>query len=86
MAEIKGSGTVQVEFTFTVTEQEARALAALATYGDDAFLNMFYEKLGKAQLKPYEQGMRQFLRSIKGVVCPVLHRADKARKEFAEKI
>jgi hypothetical protein len=71
---------VTVKTTFTVTEEEARALDALAGYGDDAAIKAFYEHCGKHYLQPYEKGLRSFLKTIRGVVSPALNAADKARK------
>lgn len=82
MAKIVGHAECDLIMTFTVTEQEARALDALAGYGDDAFIKAFYEKLGKAYMQNHEEGLRSFLRSIRALVGPVLARQDMARKAF----
>ena len=82
MAQIVELPVVSVTAKFTVTEGELRALDALAGYGDDAFIQMFYKNLGEAYMKPYEAGMREFLKSIRNVASPILSQTDKARKAF----
>jgi hypothetical protein len=49
MAECKVQhAEVSLTLSLTLGEGEARALEALAGYGTDAFLEVFYEKMGKA--------------------------------------
>ena len=47
MAKFIGKPKITMNATFTVDEEELRALDALACYGDDSFIKHFYEKLGK---------------------------------------
>lgn len=82
MAVIEERSSVKVEAKFTVTEGELRALEALAGYGDDAFIEMFYKNLGKTYLQPHEQHLRDFLKSIRSIAVPILSRTDAARKAF----
>ena len=55
---------------------------ALAGYGDDAFIEMFYKTLGKTYLQPHEKHLREFLKSIRSIATPILSRTDAARKAF----
>lgn len=80
MAVIVSNPEIKVSCTFTVSEQEMRALDALAGYGDEAFIKTFYEKMGTAYLKPHEQGLREFLKSIRSVVAPSINQIDNVRK------
>ena len=82
MAKIVATPTLEVTTQFTVTEEELRALEALAGYGDDAFIKMFYKDLGTHYMKPYEAGLRQFLVSVRSLASPILRKADKAREVF----
>ncbi len=84
MAKCSASPTIGVTVTFTVNEDEARALDALAWYSTDEFIKWFYENLGSYYMKPHEDGMRSFLDTIRSEVCPALRRVDKARKVFEE--
>lgn len=82
MAKIVELPVVTVTAKFTVTEGELRALDALAGYGDNAFINTFYEKMGRTYLQPHELHLREFLKSIRDIAGPILSRADAARKAF----
>lgn len=82
MAQLKDIPKVEVVTQFTVTEGELRALDALAGYGDDAFIKMFYSQLGETYLKPYEKDIREFLKSVRSMAAPILRRTDDARKAF----
>lgn len=82
MAKLEAKTKLDLSVSFTVNESELRALDALAGYGDDAFIQMFYKNLGEAYMKPHEAGMREFLKSIRSVASPVLSQTDKARKAF----
>lgn len=82
MAQIVELPVVTVTAKFTVTEGELRALDALAGYGDDAFIEMFYKHLGQAYLKPHEAHLREFLKSIRTLAGPIIKRADAARAAF----
>jgi hypothetical protein len=82
MANLVSHPVIQVVTTFTVNEEELRALEALAGYGDDAFIKMFYNELGKHYLQPHEKGLREFLTSVRKLATPTLKRIDNARKEF----
>lgn len=75
---------MELTVTMRITESEARALDAMAGYGENAFVNAFYENLGKAYMERHENGLRVFLRSVRGFIGPVLHRCDKARAAFSE--
>lgn len=70
--------------TIEVTEVEMRALDALAGYGDDAFMKVFYEHLGEHYMKPHDAGMRSFLKSVRSEIPCVLQRINKARHAFKE--
>lgn len=85
MAKIVQRANVDLNLTFTVNESEARALDALAGYGDDAFVKAFYQLLGKAYMERHESGMRSFLKAVRDEVPLILCRVDKARDAFAGK-
>ncbi len=85
MAKITGIPTVRLAITFELNEAEARALDALSGYGDDAFIKVFYESLGKSYMQDHEAGLRTFLVTIREVLPGILARADKARKSFRER-
>jgi hypothetical protein len=74
---------VRISVTFTINEEEARALDALAGYGDQAAIDAFYKYCGSHYMKPYESGLRQFLVGIRRIVTPALEKADRARATLA---
>jgi len=50
-----------------LSEEEARALAVLPSYGTDNFLKFFYEKLGRTHLEPHENGLIKLFETIKSL-------------------
>lgn len=82
MAIVQGAANVELRLTLQIDEQEARALDAMAGYGDDAFVKAFYDKLGKAYMEQHENGLRSFLKSIRDFMPNLLIRADDARSAF----
>lgn len=82
MAIIVESVILDIRLQFTISESEARALDALAGYGDDAFVQAFYEKLGKAYMEKHEDGLRSFLKSIRDNIPGILNRVNDARVAF----
>jgi hypothetical protein len=84
MAKITTKPTIQLELIITLSESEARALDALAGYGDDAFIKAFYEVMGRHYLEPHEKGLRLLLKTVREIVPNWLRRVDDARKKFSE--
>ncbi len=64
MAFIEGRPKVEMRITLVLSEAEASALDAIAGYGTDSFLKVFYEHMGKAYLQPYESGLRSLFDSV----------------------
>ncbi len=69
-----------MEATISLSENELRALEALAGYGTDKFLEVFYENMGKHYLTPHEAGLRSLFESVRGDGRSLLHRIDAARE------
>jgi len=80
VAEIARRVKINATIMFTVDEEEARALDALAGYGDNEFIKVFYEKLGKAYMRDHEQGLRRFLKSIRSIMSGELSAIDDLRR------
>lgn len=74
---------VEVGATIRLTEPELRALEALVGYGDEAFLKVFYEKLGRAYMQPHEAGLKSLFAVIRADLNPILARAKAAKQAFA---
>lgn len=68
---------------FVFTEVEMRALDALAGYGTDDFLKIFYAEMGEHYLKPHEKGIRTLFTAIREQMPGILKRADNSRKVFS---
>jgi hypothetical protein len=75
-------------FTFEVilklSEKEARALKAITEYGIKNFTEVFYEKLGKSVLAPYEDGLKELFETAKEELPKHLSKFDKVRKVWTE--
>jgi hypothetical protein len=82
MAKLTAQPKIELKLRFDIDEEEARALDALAGYGDDAFINVFYEKLGAAYMRDHEDGLRRFLKSVSEFVPGYLSKVNEARKVF----
>jgi len=80
MAKIKPSIKVSYSISLELTETEARMLEAMAGYGDDAFKNAFYEKLGKHYMQPFASGISSLFSAIREQVKPQLYEVDQSRK------
>jgi hypothetical protein len=73
--------SVSFSVDFKLTENEVRALDALAGYGADAFLKVFYKHLGVHYMKPFDRDLRQLFEKIKEL-RPAIHNIDEARKKL----
>lgn len=67
-----------------LSEAEARVLEAMAGYGADAFLKVFYQKLGRYYMEPHEKGIRTLFDSVKSQIVPSLNKIDKAREAIKD--
>jgi len=76
---IKSTSFVEIGVILRLTEKEARALKAITEYGSKAFLETFYEHMGKSVLQPYEEGIIDLFLTIKEELPEHLRRADDAR-------
>lgn len=84
MAKLEQRPTIELEVVLRLKEAEVRALEALACYGTDAFLRVFYDKLGQAYLRPHEAGLRSLFKDITEHLPAITDRANDARKAFVQ--
>jgi hypothetical protein len=82
MAKIVGRPRVEVRATLELNEEELGALDALAGYGTEAFLEVFYKHMGKAYLDRYEHGLRSLFESVRKHVPGMIGQAEKARRSL----
>lgn len=78
--------SVNFEAVLHLTEPEIRAMDALVGYGIEPFLEVFYEKLGKAYMRDHEGGLRAFFESIEKQIRPELHRMDAVKSMISQKL
>lgn len=83
MAIFESRPTIELNVVMRLTESEVRALDALAGYGDDAFVKVFYEGLGEAYMRDHEVALRSFLKSCREQLPIQLHHVGEARKVFS---
>jgi hypothetical protein len=78
------NASVKIEFssTLTLSEVELNALSALVGYGDDAFIKVFYEKLGAAYMRDHEAGLRSAFKAIRIEVLPALAQINQIRRDL----
>lgn len=73
--------TVSFTVDFKLTEREAMALDALAGYGADAFLKVFYKHLGVHYMKPFDKDLRALFEKIKELK-PAINTIQDARRKL----
>jgi hypothetical protein len=83
---IVAQAKAEVNFTikFTLTQSEAAALEAIAGYGHEPFLKVFYEHMGKSYLQPHEVGMKNLFARIKETLPREISKIDAAREAINE--
>jgi len=74
---------LQLDVSLKLNEAEVRALDALAGYGTDSFLKVFYEHMGKHYMQPHEAGLRSLFDTIRSELPMIMRRQDAAKKAFA---
>lgn len=83
MATLEQRPKLEVEVVMRLSEAEVRALEALAGYGTDGFLEVFYKHMGKHYLQPHESGLRSLFEGVKEHLPPIMARTNDARRAFA---
>lgn len=71
---------VRAKVILELDEEEARALSGIFGYSVEAFLKVFYERMGSAYVKPFEAGVRRLHETVRGAVAGPLAKADDARR------
>lgn len=65
-------------------EIEVRALDGIFGYDVNAFLKVFYERMGQSYVKPHEAGVRSLHETIRGVLAGPISEVDEARRKIRE--
>lgn len=74
---------VDVNVSLKLNMIEVQALEALAGYGVDSFLEVFYKHIGKHYLEPHERGLRSLFETIQSELPPIICRYESACQAFA---
>lgn len=74
---------IEVDVNVKLSMAEVQALEALAGYGTDGFLEVFYKQMGKHYLQPHEAGLRSLFATISSELPPIIRRYQSAKKAFA---
>lgn len=82
---IKIETVVSITATIKFNEGQLKALDAMAGYGADAFLKVFYEKLGTSYMRPHEANLRSLFSRIAETVPEAMGRVKEARKALGLK-
>lgn len=75
--------SINLDVSIKLTEAEVRALDALAGYGANAFLKVFYEKMGRHYMEPHEAGLRSLFDTIRSELPPIMRRMSAAKQAFS---
>lgn len=77
---IKSQVTTNLSVLLELTEEEVRALDGIFGYDPNVFMRVFYEKMGRAYVEPYENGVRSLHKTIRGLLSGPIAAIDEARK------
>jgi len=83
---IKIKTNVEITAEICFNECELRALDALAGYGIEQFLEVFYSKLGTHYMKPYERNLRELFIKINQTVPDAIKSVEDVRKQLNNKV
>jgi len=84
MARITQRPQIKLEVTFTIDEEEARALDGLTGYEFESFFKCFTENMGASYIEKHKEGLRRFFESIRKDIPAMLSRTDAARQKFRQ--
>lgn len=63
-----------------LSEEEVKALDGIFGYDVEVFLKVFYEKMGKHYVEPYENGVRSLHKTIRGAVGGPIEKINEAKR------
>lgn len=79
---VKSIANVDFIIHLALTEDEARALKQITTYGPDEFIKWYYKHLGKHYMERNEKGIRSLFETINLELPKHLAKFDKVRKAW----
>lgn len=83
MRRITQRPSINLDVSIKLNESEVCALDALAGYGADEFLKVFYEKMGRHYMEPHEAGLRSLFNTIRSELKPIMARMNAAKQAFS---
>ena len=83
MATVITNKNFKFEIKLTLSEEEARALDAIAGYGTQEFLDVFYQYLGTHYLERNEDGLRTLFLTIQNDLRQQLNQINYIRNEIS---
>ncbi len=83
MSKLTQRPTIELNVGLQLTEIETKALYALAGYGIESFLKVFYAQMGTHYLEPHEAGLRSLFATIVTDLPPIINRMNAAKTAFA---
>lgn len=84
MAAFLADAHLNVAITLILTEEEAAALEAMASYNTEEFIRVFYKNMGESLLSPHADGLRTLFAACRHELPGIAGRARRARKLFEE--
>ena len=76
--------STDLRVSLELTESEVRALDGIFGYNVDAFLKVFYERMGRAYVEKHEAGVRSLHATIRGALAKPLSAIDDANRALRE--
>ena len=76
----KSEVKINLSINLNLTKNEASALNAIASYGEKNFLKVFYVRMGKHYLQPFECDFIGLLNKLRHELPPELHKIKEAEK------
>jgi hypothetical protein len=75
----RASIQINTKIILELDEAEARALDGIFGYNVESFLKVFYERMGRAYVEPYEAGVRSLHKTIRSELQGPLRRVSEMR-------
>jgi hypothetical protein len=88
MKTVNGNIIIEVDMNISlfISKEEAKALHGIVGYGADAFLEVFYPKLGKSYLQDHEVAMRTLFAKLFEELPREISKIEKAEKQIKEAV
>lgn len=75
---------MEIRVCVELDESEIMALDGIFSYGAEAFLKVFENRLGEAYIKPYEAGVRSLHDTVRNELSGPIARLQEARRQMVD--